>query len=298
MKQNIALCSGQGSFVPGKGKTLYDTNLLYRQSIDEMSDRFNISIPNLCWGLTCAKTKNNVLLSHIALWSVSYSLFQLLLDSGINIELLIGHSLGEVFCYFLSGAVDIDDVVNLIKIRGQLFLDNSLKSDSDMVVLVGDTNSIKTIINLVKEVEDIFPANYNSENQVVFSVSKKRINEFITLSKEYGIKKAVCLNINNGCHSPFVKSIGEKMQEKIKKIIFKKPVVPVLSAVNSTVLREGEQIKEVFLSHIISPVNWHDTVNVLNKLYPEKKIYNLSFSSVSKNLVRVNTADNVEFVDF
>lgn len=283
--KNICLFGGQGTFVAGKGRDLYESESVFRNAIDLVSQVYDYNLTDYLWGPKRISVKTNPSLSHEAIWAVSYGLFQLCKSKKMQFDFLLGHSLGEFIAYCLSGAIDFEDACKLISKRGDLFLENKRNSDSDMVAVIASKSILFSIISEYKQSDRIYAANYNAQNQIVFSMPKELISSFIESCVKLGAERCVPLNVENGCHSKYVKSIEAELNSQIDRISFSDITMPVYSCIDNLIISDKSELKIHMKNHLLAPVKWSNIIEIINE---NDFVYNLSFSNVAAGLIIQN----------
>lgn len=283
--KTIFLSSGQGSFVPGMGKSEYDRIPAFRAAIDEISASSGEDIPSLCWGSGRVKVKNDPYLSHVSQWASNYAMTRALEAAGITPDLLMGHSLGEIIAFCLSGALSLADACRLIARRGKLFAENRERSASDLVAVIGERESIKAFTADIVSVPGVYPANFNTPMQVVFAIANRDAELFSGRAREAGLR-SVPLKVGNGCHSPHVSEIHLPLAEFVDSLEIADPAVPVFSCVTSAVVDTASQVKDILKRHVLCPVHWWETLDALAaNSGGDFRLIDLSYSNAVKGLV-------------
>src|SRR3712207_2847441 len=90
------------------------------------------------------------------------------------------------------------------------------------------------------------------------------------LSKIRG--RAVQLNVSFAAHSPYVATAGEKMREVLDSVEFRRPEVPVVSAVDGSVLETADAVREALKRQMVAPVRWVRVVETLSRMRVEEWI--------------------------
>jgi [acyl-carrier-protein] S-malonyltransferase len=124
-------------------------------------------------------------------------------------------------------------------------------------------------------------ANYNSPRQTVVSGLRGALGEAV--SRVRGRK--IPLNVSFAAHSPYVAAAGEKMREVLDTVEFRVPEVPVVSAIDGTVLTSAEGVKEALKRQIVAPVRWVKVVETLARMRVEEWI-ELGGSNVLTRMLR------------
>jgi [acyl-carrier-protein] S-malonyltransferase len=111
-------------------------------------------------------------------------------------------------------------------------------------------------------------ANYNSPCQTVVSGLRDAVGDAV--SRIRGRK--VPLNVSFAAHSPYVAAAGEKMRGVLDAVEFRKPEVPIVSAIDGSVLTSAGTVKEALKSQMVAPVRWVKVVDTLARMRVEELI--------------------------
>src|ERR671917_249123 len=131
------------------------------------------------------------------------------------------------------------------------------------------------------ESEGSVVANYNSPRQTVVSGLRGALGDAV--SKVRGRK--IPLNVSFAAHSPYVAAAGEKMREVLDTVEFRVPEVPIVSAVDGTVLTNAEAVREALKQQMVVPVRWVKVVETLARMRVEEWI-ELGGSNVLTRMLR------------
>ena len=127
---------------------------------------------------------------------------------------------------------------------------------------------IEEIKNLIKEnFENIkcFLANDNSNGQVILSGKNTELDKFILKLKEKKIKN-IKLPVSAPFHCELMRKATLKMENLINDQELKDPKIKVVSNVNAEAYKNIDQIKQLLIKQIESPVRWRETIqNMIEK---------------------------------
>ncbi|MCH2187597.1 type I polyketide synthase, partial [Myxococcota bacterium] len=121
---------GGGAQYPGMGRELYDSEPVYRETVDDCLSRLEpelaADIRSLLWPEPdrtewAAKQFERPSLQLPALFICEFALARLWMSWGIQPDALIGHSMGENTAACLAGVFSLDDALGLVSLRGRLF---------------------------------------------------------------------------------------------------------------------------------------------------------------------------------
>src|SRR5688500_6161604 len=134
MKRIIVMFSGQGSQYYQMGKELYEKNRQFRYSMDlcdEMvSPLIRASLTDVLYrGKGKGESFDNILYTNPALLCVEYSLFSVLSGMGIQPDYIMGYSLGELTASVVSGAISLEDGIQLAVDTARLAEEKTLPAE-------------------------------------------------------------------------------------------------------------------------------------------------------------------------
>ena len=254
---------GQGSQSVGMTKELYDNFTYVKDLFKQADDVLGYSISKII--LEGPKedldlTEN----TQPAIFLASYSIFDMIKkESNINLadaKYFAGHSLGEYSALAASGSLDFENAIKLLNQRGKAMQTAVPKGTGGMVAVLGV--EIKEINNLLEENQNkynCYIANDNSNGQIVLSGLNSDIDKFIETLKAKKIKN-IKLPVSAPFHCKLMDKATSIMRDKIKSTNFEKPKNVIISNVTGSETQEVEEIKDLLIKQIESPVRWRESV--------------------------------------
>jgi [acyl-carrier-protein] S-malonyltransferase len=177
-----------------------------------------------------------------------------------------GHSLGEYGAAYAAGCFDLETGLWLVAQRDRFLAEVAEEVPGGMVaILKADPAEVEKVLD---ESEGSVVANYNSPRQTVISGLRDALGEAV--SKVRG--RAIRLNVSFAAHSPYVAAASEKMRGVLQSVEFHRPEVPVVSAVDGSVLETGDAVKEALERQMVAPVRWTKVVETLTLMRVEEWI--------------------------
>ena len=125
----VFMFPGQGTQYPNMGRELYDTELVFRQHVDDCCARLRqplgfdlrgVLFPEADALEAATARLHETLATQCALFAVEHGLAQLWISWGIKPTALVGHSVGEYVAACLSGVLSLEDALKLVVVRGRL----------------------------------------------------------------------------------------------------------------------------------------------------------------------------------
>mgnify|MGYP000736417926 CR=1 FL=1 len=111
----------------------------------------------------------------------------------------------------------------------------------------------------------LVPANYNSNEQIVLSGSKKSIEDTLKRCQKIGLRKVVPLKTSGAFHSPLMKSARNSLSKVIKSVDFKDAKIPIYQNVSANPVTESFTIRENIINQLENPVLWSETILNMKK---------------------------------
>jgi [acyl-carrier-protein] S-malonyltransferase len=229
--------------------------------------------------LTLTHNAQPALLAHgAALWAAVRSTIAPLVRAAA------GHSLGESTAYHAAGSLTLTEAVRLVRARGRLMYEAGVADPGTMAAVLGTLTT--PLESLCREAGRVFPANYNTDEQVVLSGDLAGIERAIGLAKAAGAKRAVRLNVSGAFHSPLVASATDGLRRALAEPAWQSPAFPVYSNVDAEPNASAEAARDLLLRQVTSPVRWVDVVRRLASHYPHATFVELGPGNVLTGLIK------------
>jgi [acyl-carrier-protein] S-malonyltransferase len=194
-------------------------------------------------------------------------------------DVVAGHSLGEYGAAYAAGCFDFETGLWLVAERDRFLAEAARKTPGEMVAILRvDPEEVEKVLGAT---EGSVVANYNSPRQTVVSGLRDAVGDAV--SRIRGRK--VPLNVSFAAHSPYVAAASEKMRGVLDAVEFRKPEVPIVSAIDGSVLTSAEAVREAFKNQMVAPVRWVKVVETLARMRVEEWI-ELGGSGVLTRMLR------------
>jgi len=184
-------------------------------------------------------------------------------QTSVDPLIFAGHSLGEYSALVAANSLGIEDGLKLVRKRGLLM--EEAPSGSMAAILGLDFLSIEEICEQVSTDQSmqVQCANLNSPSQTVISGSIEAVAKAQELCLEAGAKRAITLKVSIASHSPLMESIQDEYHAFLSTIELKVPNVSVLHNVNNSICAMPDEIKNLLVQQLYSPVQW---VNICKEI--------------------------------
>ncbi len=290
---------GQGSQNTGMGKDFNDNFKIANQAYEEIEDYTQINLRKIIFENEGSKL-DLTQFTQICIFATSYVIFKTYLNETDlqlnNINVMMGHSLGEYTALACSNKVSLKECSIILKKRGELMNNAVIEIDTGMAALIGkDSNYVQKIIddnNLDLEI-----ANDNSPMQIVISGEKKELNKSKDLFLNTNIKKFIPLNVSAAFHSKFMTQAQEKLSLDIKSLNFLENKISIISNYDAKIYTENVSIKKNLQFQMANKVKWTESIKKLEEI-KEKNIIEIGPNKVLSGLInRISKNFNIKSIN-
>lgn len=257
--------SGQGSQYAGMGKELYDNYECVKEVFDKADEVLDFKVTEMCFGED--ERLNETEYTQPALLTMSYAVYKLMEEKGLRADYVAGLSLGEYSAHAVSGTMNFEETVKLVRKRGKFMTEAVPKGDGAMcAVLSLDADKIQEACNEVSGTGRCMIANYNAPGQIVIAGDKEAVEKASELVKEKGAKRAVMLNVSGPFHTSLLKPAADKLSEELNNIELKNMTIPVVTNLTAEVVEDKNQVKDILTKQVMNPVKWEQSVKKMIEL--------------------------------
>ena len=170
-------------------------------------------------------------------------------------QIIAGHSLGEIVGLYAADVLDAETALFLLNKRSELM---AAAGGGAMIAVLGfDRDELD---DLIRETEEAFIANDNSESQVVLSGSPEGVKK---VADNLKCKRAIPLKVSGAFHTKFMTEASKSFSEELEKITFKDAQIPVLSNVDPVPSLKGDILRERLKKQMTTGVRWRETMHVM-----------------------------------
>lgn len=265
MSKIAFIFSGQGAQYVGMGKDIVENYPSSKKIFEKASEALGFDVEEMIFNgddETLKITEN----TQPAILTTSIACLQPLLENGIKADVVAGLSLGEYTAHVASGTFSFEDAVRIVKKRGKFMQEAVPIGIGTMAAIIGlEREDVIDCCRKASEIGIVEPANFNCPGQIVISGHTAAVEKAVELAKEKGAKRSVVLAVSAPFHSSLMKPAGEKLRTELEKINLNRMQIPVISNVTGEYIRSEEDIKDLLIRQVSSPVLWEDSVNRMIK---------------------------------
>lgn len=201
-----------------------------------------------------------------ALLAAGYSLWQVFQEQVSALPAFVaGHSLGEYTAMVCSGAMDFQDAVKIVSLRGRLMQQAVPEGIGAMAAIIGLDD--ETVAKLCQENSSddvmVVAANFNAPGQVVVSGHTEAVKKLMDVAKPAGAKLVKQLPLSVPSHCPLMQPAAEQLAKALDDVAISMPSIPLVHNVSVAVATNEAELREALVKQLYSPVRWTETIEYL-----------------------------------
>ena len=264
MTKTAFLFAGQGAQKLGMARDLYDQYPIVKETFDTASRVLGYDVRDL---IDHDEEKlNQTRFTQPAILTTSVAIYRLLVEKGLQPDMVAGLSLGEYSALVAAGSLDFEDAVALIAKRGQ-FMETAAPAGTGKMVAVMNTDLalIEEVCEKASDKGYVKPANYNTPAQIVIGGDVAAVDAAVDYLKEAGAKRLIPLNVSGPFHTALLQPASEKLAMELETVDFHDFQVPLVGNTEAKVM-EKEQIKSLLARQVMEPVRFYESIDTMKEL--------------------------------
>jgi amino acid adenylation domain-containing protein len=276
--------AGQGSQYVGMGQGLYQTDSEFRSIVDHAAQQLRSTlacdIREILFADPNDSNSGSLLrqtqFTQPALLVFGYALADLWRRVGINADVMIGHSVGEITAAAISGVMSFDDALKFVAKRAQLMQN----------IEPGSMLAVRAAISELPELGGIDVAAINSPKLCVLSGSFAEIDVLAEVLSQNGIS-TTRLETSHAFHSAMMDPIIEPLCECANQLKLSTPRIPIVSTVTGDYLSAEQATSPMYWAqHARRSVRFFDGMQFIFREMPQSAVLEIGAREVLTTLAR------------
>ena len=171
-----------------------------------------------------------------------------------------GLSLGEFTAHAAAGTFSFEDGLRLVARRGAFMEEACRETEGAMAALIGGDEAQ---VRALAAATDVDVANLNAPGQIVLSGTVAGIDAAVAQAKEFGIRRAIKLNVAGAYHSRLMQGAQDKLATELAGISIQSPSIPVVCNFTASQVSEPAEIRTMLEKQVTGSVRWTESIQTL-----------------------------------
>ena len=264
MSKYVLLFSGQGAQKVGMARDWFENSATARNMVAAADAALGFSLSEVMFeGPEEELTKTSF--CQPALYLHGLIALALLKEriAGLEPVAAAGLSLGEFTAHAAAGTFSFEDGLRLVARRGEFMQQACEATQGAMAALIGGEEEQ---VRALAEACDVDVANLNAPGQIVLSGSVAGIDAVVEKAKDFGIRRAIKLNVAGAYHSRLMQSAKDKLAAELAATTILSPTIPVVGNFPAAVVSDPAQIRSTLTEQVTGSVRWVESIRLLREM--------------------------------
>lgn len=259
VKSKVLMFGGQIRAWVGLSKECWERFTALRHHLDHCDEALrSLGYSSIYPAIFQSEPILDIVTLHSAVFALQYSTGKSWISSGLNIDAVIGHSLGQLTALTVSGILSLEDGLKFVAGRAALMKQHWGPESGCMILVEADLQSLSSINH------NLEIACYNGTSSHVLVGEKASVDEFEHSLQTNGMKFKR-LSVTNGFHSKFTDPLLTPLKELASTLKFNSSKIPIETCSDGSSWLETTP--DLLASHTREPVFFTQAVQRLTRTY-------------------------------
>jgi len=267
LSKHAFLFPGQGAQSVGMGQQLAESLPAARELFRRANDVLGYDLAELCFSGP-ADVLNTTDHSQPALFVASLAALESMKAESADLvdacSVAAGLSLGEYTAMVFAGVMDFETGLAVVQQRGEAMQQAAESVASGMVSVLGlERQQVEELVSEARGEDTLEIANLLCPGNIVISGSQAACDRAAQLAVEKGAMKAIALTVAGAFHTDIMGPAVERLTAALAEAKLSAPRIPVVSNVDAKSHADPEEIRDLLIRQVVSPVLWEDSMRTL-----------------------------------
>ena len=267
MSKIAFLFPGQGAQSVGMGREVAESLPAARQLFDQANDILGYDLARLCFEGP-EDDLDSTVHSQPALFVSSLVAIEKLRaeqpDVVLSCESAAGLSLGEYTAMVFAGVMDFETGLRVVQQRGEAMQAAADAVPSGMVSILGlEKVQVQQVVDQARGENILEIANLLCPGNIAVSGENAACERVAAVAVEAGAMKAIPLAVAGAFHTSIMQPAVHRLTQALEQATLRSPRIPVISNVDAQPHDNPEDIRQLLIQQVVSPVLWEDSMRRL-----------------------------------
>ncbi|MDJ0597668.1 MAG: SDR family NAD(P)-dependent oxidoreductase [Crocosphaera sp.] len=239
-----------GLLFPGQSAPVYLNSGLWGERYPELKQFYDLA------NLSESDDKISTKTAQPAIVTATIAGLKMLGKFGIQADVCVGNSLGELSALYWAEVFDEASIIRLAKVRGKAMAELG-NSTGKMASIASNEETVRGLLNG----RVVVISGINSPTQTIVSGEELGIEDVIKKATKKGIK-TVPLPVSHAFHSPLVAKAVTPLQNYLQNQVLNPIQKSVISTVIGKLLTPEDDLRSLLLKQVTSPVRFLEAVSI------------------------------------
>jgi [acyl-carrier-protein] S-malonyltransferase len=198
-----------------------------------------------------------------------------------------GLSLGEYTALVFAGVMDFEHGLKVVQARGEAMQAAAEVEFGGMVSILGlERDRVEELCHEARGDWTLEVANLLCPGNIVVSGTTTACERIVDLANAAGAMKVIPLAVAGAFHTPMMEPALERLKKVLENTRFHKARIPVVSNVDAKPHDDPEEIRELLIRQVCSPVLWEDSMWYMMRMMEIGQFYELGPGRVLTGLLK------------